>query len=281
MRPLPPNLLRSEVARFARVVAVDVAHHVTQRGNARAFVLDSDADRQVYLTLLRECVDLHHLQLLGYCLMSNHVHLIMIPQTREAMAIALKQAHGRYASYWNVGHGSCGHVWQGRYYSCPLDQPHVWTALRYTELNPVRAGLVTRAEDWPWSSAAAHSGSAEPDPVLSMDLWRRRWNGSEWRRYIAHAEAALEIAAIRRCTHSGRPLGDEEFIENLEKMTQRPLRAKKAGRPPPPEPEDQSTPVLETRQELGNVPSVPRVPAGPTQLRRCRSQWPGRENHRC
>lgn len=211
---------------------MDVPHHVTQRGNGRAFVLDSDADRRVYLTLLRECVELHALQLLGYCLMSNHVHLIIVPQTGEAMAVALKQAHGRYASYWNVRHGSCGHVWQGRYYSCPLDQRHVWTALRYAELNPVRAGLVARAEEWPWSSAAAHCGTAEPSPILSMDRWRPRWDFSSWTRFIAEAEAPLEIAAIRRCTHTGRPLGGEKFIENLEQMTQRHLRAKKAGRHP-------------------------------------------------
>jgi putative transposase len=128
------------MGRLARVVAADVPHHLTQRGNARRFVLDSDADRSVYLNLLRENVALYRVSLIGYCLMSNHIHLIAVPRTADGLAQALKHVHGRYASYWNAAHQSNGHLWQGRYYSCPLDEPHLWEALRYTELNPLRAG---------------------------------------------------------------------------------------------------------------------------------------------
>ena len=131
---------------MARVVALDIPHYVTQRGNARRFILDVDADRLVYLNLLRQNIELYGVSLIGYCLMSNHVHMIVVPQKADGLALALKDTHGRYASYWNAGHNSSGHVWQGRYYSCPLDQSHLWEALRYTELNPVRAGLVTEAE---------------------------------------------------------------------------------------------------------------------------------------
>jgi putative transposase len=74
--------------------------------------------------------------------MSNHVHLIAVPREADGLAQALKQTHGRYTSYWNAAHQSSGHVWHGRYYSCPLDEPHLWEALRYTELNPLRARLV-------------------------------------------------------------------------------------------------------------------------------------------
>jgi putative transposase len=129
------------VARLARVIAVDVPHHVTQRGNARQFLLHSDAERLVYLDLLRYYSQLHSLSVLGYCLMSNHVHLVVIPHSKEALALAMKQTHGRYASYWNARRTSSGHAWQGRFYSCPLDSPHLWEALRYAELNPVRAGM--------------------------------------------------------------------------------------------------------------------------------------------
>ncbi len=94
----------------------------------------------MYLELLREDIERCQVTLLGYCLMSNHVHLVMVPNKADGLAQALKHTHGRYASYWNAGHGSSGHLWQGRFYSCPLDQPHLWEALRYTELNPVRAG---------------------------------------------------------------------------------------------------------------------------------------------
>src|SRR6202035_1323256 len=107
-----------------------------QRGNGRRFILDSDADRRVYLDLLRQSAERSEIELIGYCLMSNHVHLIAIPNKANVLGLALKDAHGRYASYWNAMRCSSGHVWQGRYYSCPLDESHLWEALRYTELNP-------------------------------------------------------------------------------------------------------------------------------------------------
>jgi len=110
------------MARLPRVVIVDVPHHVTQRGNARQVILASDADRVTYLELLREYSQLYALSLLGYCLMSNHVHLIAVPQTPQALSQSLQQAHGRYAAYWNAQQSSSGHVWQGRFYSCPLDE---------------------------------------------------------------------------------------------------------------------------------------------------------------
>jgi REP element-mobilizing transposase RayT len=150
-----------ELVRFARVVALDVAHHITQRGNSRRFILETDTERGVYLDLLQQGIQRHGVELIGYCLMSNHVHLVAVPQSKDALARSLKQTHGRFASYRNAVNRSSGHVWQGRYYSCPLDDTHLWEALRYTELNPVRAFLVTSAKDWPWSSAAAHCGTED------------------------------------------------------------------------------------------------------------------------
>src|SRR3954471_3063788 len=129
------------MARLPRVVVVDVPHHVTQRGNARQIILATHADRLIYMALLREYAQLYRLSLLGYCLMSNHVHLIAVPHTETALAESLKQVHGRYAACWNGQQSSTGHVWQGRFYSCPLDEGHLWEGLRYVELNPVRAGL--------------------------------------------------------------------------------------------------------------------------------------------
>ena len=147
------------MARFARVVIVDVAHHVTQRGNGRQFILATDAERMVYLDLLRQAV-----------------HVVVIPRRPEALAEAFHQVHGRYAAYWNVAHAASGHVWQGRFYSCPINARHLWTVLRYAELNPVRAGMAAEAAAWPWSSAAAHSGSADPDACLEMATWRWQWS---------------------------------------------------------------------------------------------------------
>jgi putative transposase len=163
------------VTRLARVIAVDVPHHVTQRGNARRFILDCDADRMAYLNLLRQNIELHGVGLIGYCLMSNHVHLVVTPHNADGLALALRQAHGRYAIYWNAIHQSSGHAWQGRYYSCPLDRVHLWEALRYTELNPVRAGLAREAEAWIWSSAAAHCGAETRNEILDLKVWRENW----------------------------------------------------------------------------------------------------------
>jgi putative transposase len=219
------------MARFARVVVVDVPHHVTQRGNARQVILTNAAERVAYLELLRQYSELHRLSLLGYCLMSNHVHLIVIPRTAEALAQTLKHTHGRYASYWNAQNSSSGHVWQGRFYSCPLDETHLWRALRYVELNPVRAAMVTAAEQWPWSSAAAHCGAGAANALLEMDRWRKRWTAAEWREHLVAGESPTDVAALRQYTHTGRPLGSAEFVAALERFTLRPLSPRKPGRP--------------------------------------------------
>jgi putative transposase len=217
------------MGRLARVVAADVPHHLTQRGNGRRFVLDCDADRSVYLKLLRENLALYKVSLIGYCLMSNHIHLIAVPGTADGLAQALKHTHGRYASYWNVAHQSSGHVWQGRYYSCPLDEPHLWEALRYTELNPLRAALVREAESWPWSSAASHCGTQPADDWLALEIWRSNWAPSEWRNYLAAGESESRLAVIRQRTHTGRPLGNAEFVHSMEKIAQRRLAPQKRG----------------------------------------------------
>ena len=219
------------MSRLPRVVVAGVPHHVTQRGNGRQVILANDLDRTTYLALLRQYSDLHRVSLLGYGLMSNHVHLIVIPQGAEALAQALQHAHGRYAAYWNARQFSTGHVWQGRFYSCPLDEGHLWAALRYVELNPVRAGMVESAAAWRWSSAAAHCGLAVPDAMLEMERWRRRWTEAEWRQYLEQAESAADLSALRRATHTGRPLGTAEFVQALEKLTLRPLAPQKGGRP--------------------------------------------------
>jgi len=222
------------MGRFARVVVVDVPHHVTQRGNARQVILAGDEDRVAYLQLLRHYAALHRLSLMGYCLMSNHVHLIVVPGSPEALAQTLKHAHGRYASYWNTRNSSTGHVWQGRFYSCPLGETHLWEALRYVEMNPVRAGMVAAAEHWRWSSAAAHCGSGAADNWLEMERLRKRWTVAEWRDHLVAGESPAGIAALRQYTHTGRPLGSAEFVEALERSALRPLAARKAGRPKKP-----------------------------------------------
>ena len=217
------------MARLARVVVVGVPHHITQRGNARQFILACDADRGVYLDLLRHSTALHGIEVIGYCLMSNHVHVIAVPQKADVLGVALRNAHGRYAAYWNASHHVTGHVWQQRYYSCPLDEPHLWEALRYTELNPVRAGLTHTAERWHWSSAAAHCSGSSGDEWLAMEIWRRQWPDGSWRGYLDAGQSESKLAMIRRYTHTGRPLGSAQFVCSLERETKRLLAPQKRG----------------------------------------------------
>jgi putative transposase len=203
---------------------------VTQRGNARRFILDSNADRRIYLDLLKKSLALHDVTMTGYCLMSNHVHLVLAPRRAESLGLALKHAHGRYASYWNAAHHSSGHVWQGRYYSCPLDEPHLWEALRYTELNPVRSGLVAKSTSWVWSSAAALCAAGSVPEWLALEPWQSHWTTESWESFLCATEDASALASIRLSTHTGRPLGIAEFVHALERSTQRPLAPQRRGR---------------------------------------------------
>jgi putative transposase len=164
--------------------------------------------------------------------MSNHIHLVAIPQQPNSLAAALEQVHGRYAAYFNALHLSSGHVWQGRFYSCPLDPPHLWAALRYTELNPVRAGLVTEPEAFPWSSAAVHCAPAAQGSLLDLSPWCSVWNSQAWREFLAETVPVELTAAIRQNTRTGRPLGSPGFVRGLEFTLRRRLTPDKGGRPP-------------------------------------------------
>jgi putative transposase len=215
------------------------------------------AERLVYLDLFRQAVHLQGVSVVGYCLMSNHVHMVLIPHEAEALARALKATHGRYAAYWNAAHASSGHAWQGRFYSCPMEESQLWPALRYVELNPVRAGMVKEARGWSWSSAAAHCGSGEADRCLALEVWRRRWTARTWRQYLEEGESESELRALRRSTYTGRPLGSEEFVAGLEASTRRRLRAQKGGRPRRPAPD--------TNQDTFQLARAHRIQSGRTR----------------
>lgn len=144
---------------MARVVVPGVPHHVTQRGNNRQDVFFCDDDRLAYLRMLAAECRRHLVEVHGLCLMTNHVHVVATPATAPSLAQAIGRAHWKYAQYINRMHGRSGHLWQGRFYSAALDEAHFWTTLAYVERNPVRAAMVDRPWDYPWSSAAAHVGS--------------------------------------------------------------------------------------------------------------------------
>ncbi|MCK5863023.1 MAG: transposase, partial [Candidatus Hydrogenedentes bacterium] len=146
------------MSRVARIVVPGFAHHITQRGNREMDVFEKSDDHLVYLRFLKRYAEKYGLSIYAYCLMANHVHLVAVPGDERALGKALRDAHTVYAMHFNTRTAISGHVWQGRFSSCPLDEQHLWAAVRHVERNPVAAGIVERAEQYRWSSAAAHCG---------------------------------------------------------------------------------------------------------------------------
>ena len=219
--------------RIARVVAVGVPHPITQRGNHRAVTFFSDADRELYLELLTEYFQLHHVDLLGYCLMSNHVHLIAVPHRADSLARGIGRAHNAFSRWMNIRRHQTGHFFQARFDSTPMDSAYTWRALLYTELNPVRAGMVRRARDYPWSSARIHCGQAACPAWLTLDPWEKAYQPAEWEEILEVGfREHGQLERLREGLRSGRPLGDEAFIDELETRLGRPLRRQKPGRRP-------------------------------------------------
>lgn len=222
--------------RVARVVAVGVPYHVTQRGNNRQDVFFVDDDRRCYLDLVREASRRFGLEVLGYCLMTNHVHLLVVPQDEDSLALGIGRAHWWYSRYVNRLHGRSGHLWQGRFFSAPLEESHLWAALCYVERNPVRARLVRKAWLYRWSSAAAHVGDRPGDGLIDLAQWKDLSRGLRWRDLLMQPDDDDMVMAFRSRTRSGRPLGSDRFISKLEVRLGRRLRANPVGRPRKPKP---------------------------------------------
>jgi putative transposase len=217
------------MTRLARVVVPGCPHHLLQRGNHKENVFRDDSDRLVYLRLMRESCKLHRLSVWAYALMDNHVHHVAVPEHEASLSMAVKEAHGEYSRYINAKYGLVGHAWQGRFKSVAMDEAHCWNAIRYVERNPVRAGIVKRAEEYVWSSAAAHCG-LRADPMLSGDcpLVGAVQNWSDWLR-IEDKDQELDL--IRKHTRIGRPLGPREFVMAIEERSGRTLLPKRPGPP--------------------------------------------------
>ncbi len=222
--------------RIARVVIPNAPHHITHRGNNRQATFFVDDDRRVYLDTLREQCSRFGVALAGYCLMTNHVHLVLIPRSADGLARAVGQAHRRHSNYINRLRRRSGHLWANRFYSCPLDDVHFWRTMVYVERNPVRARLVRRAWRYPWSSAAAHVGEDESGGdggagMLEMAAWRQAARRLNWRNELTRPEDEDVVRAIRACTWAGRPLGTDSFVAKIESRLGRRLRALPPGRP--------------------------------------------------
>jgi len=210
-----------------------VAHHVTQRGIDQQKVFFADADRRAYLDCLASYCSQAGVRILAYCLMSNHVHLVAVPEEAKALGVALRGAHGRYSQYLNSVRQRMGHLWQNRYYSCAMDDKHLWAALRYVERNPVRANLVARPEDYEWSSAAAHVGlrSEGRRPILDWQFHTHAGGKERWIELLAEPDELLTIRSLQRGTFTGRPVGSADFVAKLEEELGRPLAPRQGKRP--------------------------------------------------
>jgi len=218
--------------RLARTVFPNIPHHITQRGNRREDVFFEDKDRKFYLSLLKHYTGKYKVEVLAYCLMTNHIHLVLLPSDENGLQNVLKPLHMRYTQRVNRNNGWKGRLWQGRYFSSALDDKYTWAAIRYTELNPVRAKIVRKAENYKWSSAAGHC-KLRTDEIITNDIkWVRKFESAgNWSEWLKHGFRDDNIEIIRRNIEKGLPCGSEKFIEKLERISDRVLHYRPRGRP--------------------------------------------------
>lgn len=216
------------MARLARAVFPGVPHHVTQRGNGRARTFFGDDDYRLYRDLLAEHAAAAGVEVWSWVLMPNHVHLILVPPDPDALRRALAPVHRRYAGHIHARLKRTGHFWQGRFGCVAMDEDHLGAALRYVALNPVRARLVERAADWPWSSVHAHLGRTADDGLTAKAPVLSRY--PDFAGLIAAGEDDVLSRRLRQAETIGRPLGAEAFIARLEAESGRALKPAKRGR---------------------------------------------------
>ncbi len=214
------------MVRIARVVVPSIPHHITQRGNRRMETFFSEADYREYLYLMAEWCNHCKVQVWSYCLMPNHVHLIAVPESEDGLRRGIGEAHRRYTRYINFQKGWKGHLWQGRFGSFPLDEQYLIATARYIELNPVKAGIVKKAEAYKWSSAAAHLQGEDDILVKASPLLEII---PDWQELLSSDLTDEEYDILRRHERSGRPLGSDAFLAKLEKITSRALKRQKPG----------------------------------------------------
>ncbi|MFH1824584.1 MAG: transposase [Candidatus Firestonebacteria bacterium] len=217
------------MARIARVVVPGLPHHITQRGNRRQDVFFQESDYERYILLLREWCDRCKVQIWAYCLMPNHVHLIAVPETEESLSRGIGEAHRRYTRMINFREGWRGYLWQGRFASYPMDERYLISAVRYIELNPLRAKMVSEPWEYAWSSAYAHINGKD-DRLARVQVLLEMVG--DWKEFLLGGMKKEELEQIRCHSRTGRPLGDASFIARLEVTLGRVFCPQKVGRKP-------------------------------------------------
>lgn len=207
--------------RFRRLVLTDYPHHITQRGVRRQTTYFDEHDYRAYLTIASKLLEKYEVEFWAYCLMPNHMHAVVVPRAEGALSRFFAALHRRYARRTNARYDWRGHLWQERFYSVVMDETHTLAAMRYVELNPVRAGLTDLAQDWPWSSARGNLCIA-PDPLVCSGATKDII--MNWREYLGETVDAAELDRLRRQTRVGRPDGSRAFISTVEALSGRQLR---------------------------------------------------------
>ena len=213
------------MARIARIIVPGMPHHVIQRGNRRQNVFIEPADKQYYLDLLRAQTREQGVKIWAYCLMDNHVHLVLVPGEAGSLSTAVGETHKRYTRMVNFREKWRGHLWECRYKSFVMDERYLFAVVRYVENNPVRAKIVQEAEEYHWSSAGGHIHKGK-DRILDECFLEEEI--ADWREYLRQ-EDLDEGKKIRGNVNAGRPLGDEGFIDRVEKHLGRTVRRQKPG----------------------------------------------------
>jgi putative transposase len=214
------------MARLPRIVIPGLPHHVTQRGNRRSQVFFEEGDYERYLDLLSEAAVKSATEIWCYGLMPNPVHLVAVPSDKDGLCETFADAHRRYTGYINARLSATGHLWQGRFGSVVMDEAHLFHAVRYVSLNPVRAKLVLKAQDWRWSSVAAHLSGKDDRRVKVAPILERF---GDFAALLGSPEDETAFKSQRQSETTGRPLGSEHWIEQLEKWTGKALKPQKRG----------------------------------------------------
>lgn len=222
-----------------RVIAEGLVYHVINRGNGRQPVFFRDGDYLAFLEAIGDLKQRMPFELYGYCLMTNHIHLLLRPADVPISRIVQSLLVSHTQRYHRC-HKTCGHVWQGRFKSPVVqDDDHLLCVLRYIEANPLRAKMVSAAGDYRWSSFAAHGqGEAsellDPPPAYEAlaaypAVCRRRWSA-----YVHQTPPEAELASIRRSSETGLPYGESSWVKRLAKRLNLDLTIRPRGRPKKP-----------------------------------------------
>jgi len=213
--------------RRARIIIPGVAHHITQRGNNRQNILEEDGDFTSYCYWINQYASKYHVSILAYCLMNNHVHFVVVPKEPDSISRLFNTVHMRYAQYINYKRRTSGHLWQGRFYSCILDDDHLFYAIRYVEQNPVRAKMVENPWDYKWSSARLHINK----PLRKYIRIKKAIivDQRHWKKYLLDQDTNID-EEIRKKTQKGKALALDRFIVYWERRMNCVLQDLKPGR---------------------------------------------------